>query len=203
MQSTTRTAAIALGVYAGILGAVHGIFEILQGTAATDGLLVYAIGAPCNPEQVWHACLPALTVTNNFRAAGILALLFSGLTLYNTLFPDPRRRLAVFMPAVMMLLVGAGFVPAYLAVLSGVAMSQVDRSRKDVEANPVMEFLSGGWPGILFLFIAWSAAAWVVGAFFNELLLSLGFALFLIGDVLLPLLTLLSAIAAERATAVV
>jgi hypothetical protein len=51
-----------LGVYAGLIAIQHGIFEILQGSRAPDGLMFNAIGPPCQPEAVWHACFPAMTL---------------------------------------------------------------------------------------------------------------------------------------------
>lgn len=57
MKSATGTTALILGVYAGLLGMVHGLLEIEQGPVAPDGLLLHAVGAPCRPEGV--ARLPA------------------------------------------------------------------------------------------------------------------------------------------------
>lgn len=72
-KSATRVAASALGVYVGLLGALHGYFEILQGDVAPDGLMINAIGPPCQPEEVGHACFPAMTLVPNFLVTGILA----------------------------------------------------------------------------------------------------------------------------------
>lgn len=42
-----RVAASMVGVYAGLLGAIHGYSEILQGNVAPDSLMINAIGSPC------------------------------------------------------------------------------------------------------------------------------------------------------------
>lgn len=73
MNRATRTAASALGVYAGLLGIEHGIFELLQGNIATNGIMINAMGPDCQPEIAWHACFPGLTVLPNDLVSGILA----------------------------------------------------------------------------------------------------------------------------------
>lgn len=46
MKSTMRIAASALGIYAGLLGMEHGVFETLQGNVAPNGIMINAIGVP-------------------------------------------------------------------------------------------------------------------------------------------------------------
>ena len=65
-MKSAKVAASILGAYAGLLGVEHGIFETLQGSTPPDGLMINALGAPCEAETVWHACYPALTVVPNF-----------------------------------------------------------------------------------------------------------------------------------------
>jgi hypothetical protein len=45
-KATTLTTA-ALGSYAGLLSAAHGVLEMLQGSVATGGVMISAIGPPC------------------------------------------------------------------------------------------------------------------------------------------------------------
>jgi len=65
-MKSAKVAASILGAYAGLLGVEHGIFETLQGSTAPDGIMINALGAPCEAETVWHACYPALTLVPNF-----------------------------------------------------------------------------------------------------------------------------------------
>lgn len=71
----TRLAAAIIGGYAGLLGAAHGFFEIRQGSLPTSGIAIQAIGSGCQPETVWHACFPAMTLVPNFLISGLLALI--------------------------------------------------------------------------------------------------------------------------------
>ncbi|MBN1668214.1 MAG: hypothetical protein JW862_14070, partial [Anaerolineales bacterium] len=62
MTKALRITTAFLGLYAGLIAIQHGIFEIMQGSHAPDGLLFNAIGPPCQSEAVWHACFPAMTL---------------------------------------------------------------------------------------------------------------------------------------------
>ena len=77
MRKATKTVATFFGVIAGIAGVEHGIFEVLQGNARPESLMIPSMGPPCVPEKVWNACEPAMTVIPNFLVTGILAILIS------------------------------------------------------------------------------------------------------------------------------
>ncbi len=68
-----RILATAFGIGAGLLGLEHGFFETQQGSAKPGGLVIHAIGPPCQPHAAWHGCEPALSVIPSFRATGIAA----------------------------------------------------------------------------------------------------------------------------------
>jgi hypothetical protein len=46
MKSATGIVASVVGAYAGLLGATHGVLEILQGNVAPGEVMIQAIGAP-------------------------------------------------------------------------------------------------------------------------------------------------------------
>jgi len=77
MKKARKIAAAGLGVYAGLVALEHGIFEYVQGRAATPGVVIQAIGPPCEPGAVWHACFPALTLLPTFQVAGMATVLLS------------------------------------------------------------------------------------------------------------------------------
>jgi hypothetical protein len=58
-----RTATVALGVLAGLLGASHGLGEILQGNVAPSSIIINAW-----PEFAAYGGVPAMTVVPNFNS---------------------------------------------------------------------------------------------------------------------------------------
>src|SRR3989442_4969120 len=71
-------AARGVGIFAGLLGVVHGFFETQQGSVARGGVLITAIGNGC---QGFNNCLPAMTVVPNFLWNVIIAIILSLLVL--------------------------------------------------------------------------------------------------------------------------
>jgi hypothetical protein len=49
----------------------HDVFAMLQGCRLPDDLIFNAIGPPCQPETVWHACFPTITLIPNLIITGI------------------------------------------------------------------------------------------------------------------------------------
>ena len=72
--SAARVVATAFGIGAGLFGLEHGFFETQQGNIAPSGLVISAIGPPCEPASAWHACEPALTLVPSFLVTGVLAM---------------------------------------------------------------------------------------------------------------------------------
>jgi hypothetical protein len=193
--SALRICAGLLGAYAGLLGAAHGYFEIRQGNVVPDGLMINAMGPPCRPEAVAHACFPALTVVPNMLVTGILAVVFGlATTIWAVGFVQRRRGGPVLMVfSALMLLVGGGFVPMFIGLMAGAAARRIGVSRR---APPRSRFLAGLWPWPLVAYFAWVfPVQWLLGAFFSTLLLRAGWPLFLLLDLGLPGLAVLTAFA--------
>src|ERR1700730_17388585 len=55
LVSGTRAAASIIGVVAGLVGIYHGYNETLQGSTAPSGIMINAIGPPCQGS----GCFPA------------------------------------------------------------------------------------------------------------------------------------------------
>lgn len=189
-----------LGVYAGLLACQHGIFEIMQGPIEPGGLMIQTIGAPCQPEAVWHACFPAMTLIPNLLisgfaavAAGLLVIVWAALFLV--------RRHGGWVLALLSLLllpVGGGFVPVFIGVVAGVTGGRLDASSKP--DGPGWRLLARLWPWALLLMAAWFPGSWLLGYFFDQAMLAMGGFLLLFFDIALPVLTALGGFARQRIT---
>jgi protein-S-isoprenylcysteine O-methyltransferase Ste14 len=184
-----------LGVYAGLLAVQHGIFALLQGSRAPDGLLINAIGPPCQPEAVWHACYPALTLIPNLFVSGVAAVLVGlGMAIWAVFFVERRRGgLVLAALSLVALLVGGGFVPVFI----GLVAAAVSRGLHRPALRPRFAVLAKVWPWPLVVMAAWLPANWLLGSLVPEAMLAASGVLFVAFDVGLPVLAELSGVAAN------
>jgi len=202
MNRATRVAISTIGVYAGLLGAVHGTFVTLQGYIAPSGIGINAIGAPCQGDAVWHACLPAMTLIPNFLVTGILAIIISLIiVVWAAVFIQRKNSgLILILLSILMLLVGGGFIPAFTGIIAGVAGTRINSSFdfwRTRLSGSTLSFLAKLWPWTLIAFVVWSLGGWILGYFFNQAMIELSFVLFFFCDLGLPLLTALTGFARD------
>jgi hypothetical protein len=197
MKSALRITSSTLGLYAGLLAIQHGIFEILQGPLVPGGVMIQAIGAPCQPESVWHACYPALTIIPNLLISGIAAVIVGlGVLIWAAIFIQRQHAgLILAVLSLCMLLVGGGFVPLFIGMVASVSASRLHESIKPPRAG--LRWLARLWPWTLLLMAAWFPGSWLLGYFFSQTMLALSGFLFLFFSVGLPVLTAFSGYAAD------
>lgn len=188
--------AAALGVYAGLLGMIHGVCELMQGAVKPDGRVFYAIGPPCRPDAVWHGCLPAMTVLPSLLWVGMVTTAVSLAVILFALWGKKRHGVGLILLSILMLLAGGGFVAPLAGVLAGIAGMLREKSKGS--AGAVRGFLAKLWPWPLVIVLAWLPAGWVLGYFFDEAMLAASSALFVLCDILLPMLALWSGLARDR-----
>jgi hypothetical protein len=195
MTKALRVTTAFLGLYAGLIAIQHGIFESLQGSRAPGGLMFNAIGLPCQSEEVWHACFPAMTLIPNLFVSGIAAILIGlGMAVWAAFFVG-RKRGGLVLGALSMLalLVGGGFVPVWIGIVAAVTASRL--------AAPVSPGGAGWrclavlWPWPLALMALWLPGSWLLGHFFSAAMLSAGGLLFLVFSLSLPVLAAASGLA--------
>jgi hypothetical protein len=180
MRRATRISASVLGLTAGLAGIEHGIFEVLQGNARSEGLMISSIGPPCVPELSWNQCEPAMTVIPSFLVTGILAILLGLIiTLWSAFFLQKKRGgLILILLCIPLLLFGGGIFPSLIGVIAGALGTRIHKP-----LNPEGSRLSGGllrflavlWPWVLGLYVVWVLGQWIIGHFFNDWLLANGY----------------------------
>jgi hypothetical protein len=149
-----------------------------------------AIGPPCQPEAVWHACFPAITLIPNLLVTGIAAVVIGATFMLWALFFVQSRYagwiLAIL--SILLLLVGGGFVPVFIGMVAAGAGRGLGRT----SARPRLPFLAALWPWTLVVMTLWLPGSWLLGHFFSAAMLSVGGLLFLVFDIGLPVLAAVS-----------
>ncbi len=189
MRKATRTAAVTLGVLAGIAGLEHGFFETLQGNTRPVGLMFPSWGPQvCDPARIWHACEPAMSLLPNLLATGIITLVLSlAILAWSAGFIQTKHGGAVLLLlCVAQLMLGGGFFPPLIGLVSGAAGTGILKPFSRPPSR-LTRFIARLWPWPLVLLTVWLVAQFPVGAFFNDWLKSvIGLALLFI-VVMLPL----------------
>ncbi len=176
---------LVIGIYAGILGIIHGIGEILQGNSPTTSLLIYAFNCAGAPEDYWHACLPAMTLIPNYLFSGIIVIIFSLIQIYWVIFrlSKPKGYIVQFIVALVMILVGAGFYSGFYAILCGIFSIFYQKEPKMIKSyrfSALFILLSKLWPYTLIIFFLMSLFQWAFGMYFNNFLLSISSVTFVV-----------------------
>jgi hypothetical protein len=200
-RTATRIAASTLGIYAGLLGATHGYFEIRQGSVAPGGLMISAIGPPCQPEAATHACFPAMTLVPNFLMTGIIALVIGLIAaIWAGTFVQHKRGGVILMGlSLLLLLAGGGFIPMFIGLMAGFAGSRIDKPLRRHLPHNARRLLASLWPWPLVAYFVWVfPAQWLLGHFFGAFVLNASLLLFFCFDLGLPLLTVFVALAHDN-----
>jgi hypothetical protein len=171
MRKATKTVATWLGVVGGLAGFEHGYFEVLQGNTPTPGLAFPSWGPPCVPEEIWHACEPAMSTLPNYLITGILAMLLSlALMVWAAWFVQRRHGGWVQMAlSVLLLLFGGGFFPPLIGLIGGLAGTQINRLLSG-QPGTLTRYAARLWPWSLVIFVGWTLGQFPFGYFFNDLL---------------------------------
>lgn len=183
MRKATKTVAAWLGVTAGVAGAGHGFYEILQGNTTPEGLVIASIGPPCVPEQTWNTCEPAMTIVPNFLITGILAVIIGLLVvIWSVFFVQSKGGGAVLiLLSVALLSFGGGFFPPLIGVVGGAAGTRINKPLSRRQPGGLTRFAARLWPWPLVIFLVWVFGQIPLGYFFNDFLQSImGFGLLLI-----------------------
>lgn len=126
MKSSTQVTVSTFGAIMALAGVEHGIGEVLQGNVAPDGLLIRSW--PASEFFRVVSGEPAMTIVPNLLITGILALLFSMLTLvWATMFVQRKHGgLVLILLFVVMLLVGGGIFPPLIGTGVGIVGTRIN-----------------------------------------------------------------------------
>lgn len=94
-----------------MVGAVHGFFDIIQGSIRPDSIVINAIGPA---QQLWpEAMLRAFTIIPNFFIAGVCAVIIGLLTaIWSGAFIDRKHGpFVILLLSIVLLLTEGGFGP--------------------------------------------------------------------------------------------
>jgi hypothetical protein len=156
------------------------------------------MGPPCDPDVIWNACEPALTIIPNLQAAGLLTILLGILIiLWSVLFIQSKHGgLVLIVLSILLLLAGGGIFPPLIGILGGVAGTQIHKPLPEKPPGRLLRLGAKLWPWPLVILIIWLLGQFPVGHFFNDFLkgiMGFGMLLFL---TMLPL-SVYSAYAAD------
>jgi hypothetical protein len=194
MRKATRIIAASFGVFAGIGGLEHGYFEILQGNVPPESLMIASMGPPCVPEEVWHACEPAMTILPSFLTTGILALLFGMITIAWSAFFVQRRwgGIILILLSIALLLFGGGIFPPVIGVIGGVVGTRINTPMKR-QPTRVWRMFATIWPWALIIFFIFLFSQFVLGYFFNDFIIANAAVAFPLLILILMVVSILSA----------
>jgi hypothetical protein len=151
-----QVVASTLGAIVGLAGINHGVFEILQGNVAPDGLMIEAIGPA---QRFWeYGVETALTIVPNFLATGILAVILGlVVTVWAVAFLDRRYGAWVFLLlGIALFAVGGGFGPIVTTVLATLTATRIGKPLKwwsRLVPRSVLKLLAKTWRGVLIAFV--------------------------------------------------
>ncbi|HVN94621.1 MAG TPA: hypothetical protein VMT38_13055 [Terracidiphilus sp.] len=162
------TAAV-YGIYAGMLGVEHGFFETLQGNRAPAHVRIFAASWEL-PFPFGHE--PAMTLIPNYMATGIAAMLCGlAICVWSSRFMRGKRGAAVLaLLSVVLLLVGGGFGPISLLIVSCIAASCIGmplKKRQSLSPFGLVHALARAWPWILLASLLWVPLEFAFGQFFH------------------------------------
>jgi hypothetical protein len=147
--NATRVIATTIGVFFGLFSGInHGIFEILQGNAPTNGLVISAIG---EAQRFWiEANEPAFTIVPNLMITGILSIIVGlAIVIWSIWFLPSKHGRSVYLGLfILSFLVGGGIGQAFFFLPAWAFATRMDKPLtwwKKVLPRSIWPFLSRLW----------------------------------------------------------
>ena len=144
--------------------------------------MIYSMGPPCIPEEIWNGCEPAMTITPNFLVTGILAVVIVlAIIVWSAGFIQRRGGgLVLMLLSVALLLFGGGLFPPLIGLIGDAAGTKINTPIHRTPGS-ITRLAAKLWPWPLVILMTWLLGQFVVGYFFNDFLSSaMGYGLLLI-----------------------
>jgi hypothetical protein len=138
-----------------------------------------------------------MTIVPNLMVTGILAVVLSlSAAVWAAGFVQRKYGGPVLiLLSIAMLLVGSGFIPTFVAVIASVAASGIHAPLARWRTY-LPQFVAVLWPWPIVAYLAWVfPVQWLLGQYLEAFLLKAGMLLFLLFDLGLPALAVLTALA--------
>ncbi|MFC2137852.1 hypothetical protein ACFLTE_06730 [Bacteroidota bacterium] len=198
MNLATKISTIVIAIYAGLLGMIHGVFEILQGNNKATGLLINAIGIDFESQFIWLEGLPAFSILLNFLASGIIAIIVSlAVFLYALIYINNNScKIILVILSILMFLFGAGFIPPFLCLIAAIISQKINKPINFKFNSDYINLIliAKLWIWVLCFYILWIIGEWILGYFYPNIILKHSFLFFLI-KLVLPFLLFFTGLA--------
>jgi len=183
-----------LVLYSAMIGCIHGIGEILQAGSKSNSLLIHAIDV-ANPDEIWHAGLPAFSIIPDLMITGIITVLISiAIVVFTILWieRDYYKVLPIFF--ILLFLFGGGFVPPLIGMISSTFYIIKRKSnRHNKQPSLSRKLIATSWIYLISVLLIWFPISWIMGWFFPTFRLKISPVTFIMLDIVLPVLILVSA----------
>jgi hypothetical protein len=154
-SNATKMVVAMFGVLIGFAGVEHGIFEVLQGNTAPEGIFVDAIGP--NWKFWEEASEPTLTLIPNFFVTGLVAITLGVIMIiWSTKFMERRHGTTIFfLIGIGLFLFGGGFAPIFLTLHASAAATRINQPLNWWKAHlPGKGGFAKAYPAILIVYAA-------------------------------------------------
>ena len=185
---------IVLMTYSAIVGLIHGIGEILQAGNNFNSNFFNALDV-ADPNEVWHAGLPAFSLIPNFLISGIITVLIGVVIVIFANFLINSKYFK-FSPLlfIMLFLFGGGFVPPFIGIVSSTYYFIKNRSNTNSKQPSLLrKLIAKSWIYLISFLILWLPTSWIIGSVFPVFRLQISSVTFILFDIILPILILVAA----------
>jgi hypothetical protein len=165
-MKATRIVVIAFAMLCGFTGIIAGYFEIIQGNAAPDGLIISTIGpehSMWTTYSIYDLMEPysALTIIPNFLLTGIAAIIVSCIVvIWAVGFIHKKYGIIIFLfLSILQFLFGGAFVMD-MAIITAITATRINKPLlwwRSHFSNNLKRLLSLVWPWALIFYIVMSS----------------------------------------------